>query len=328
MQRLLSLKLLSKVPRNSSSNNKECLLQFHPFKTFCGTNPTNLTLGSSLKSPGFISSPPWQSSTSSFVKFSGFASYQKAVNQFLFSTHLKSRGRNLSDLWIQFHGRNSDVYSSFRSYHRGWRSWFQMPTAENAVWGLIITNVGVFLLWRVANHQFMLKNFAISLDNFTSGRVHTIITSAFSHFELGDLISHLLGVYFFGMSVAREFGPEFLIKLYLAGALAGSLCYLVYNVFIAASTKGQQMWYQDLSRTPGSGASGAVNAIVLLYIYLFPKSTIYLELFIPVPAIVLGILLIGHDMWRINQGDKSHISGLGGAIAAAVVWSRLRRGRF
>lgn len=35
------------------------------------------------------------------------------------------------------------------------------------------------------------------------------------------------------------------------------------------------------------GASGAVNAIMLLDIFLFPKKTLYLDFIIPVPAILL-----------------------------------------
>lgn len=35
------------------------------------------------------------------------------------------------------------------------------------------------------------------------------------------------------------------------------------------------------------GASGAVNAIMLLDIFLFPKKTLYLDFIIPVPAVLL-----------------------------------------
>ncbi|KAE9467148.1 hypothetical protein C3L33_00943, partial [Rhododendron williamsianum] len=116
--------------------------------------------------------------------------------------------------------------------------------------------------------------------------------------------------------IGRVFGPEFVLKLYLAGAVCGSIFYLVHHAFMAPSSKNGR----NPSRTPGLGASGAVNAIMLLDMFLFPKSTILVEFIIPVPAILLGIFLIGKDMLRILQGD-SHISGsahLGGAVVAAV----------
>ncbi|KAK3037977.1 hypothetical protein RJ639_030682 [Escallonia herrerae] len=134
-----------------------------------------------------------------------------------------------------------------------------------------------------------------------------------------------------------SFGPAFLLKLYLSGAVAGSAFYLVHKAYIASSSKGKGLWSIDPSRTPGLGASGAVNAIMLLDIFLFPKNTIYLEFIMPVPAFLVGLFIIGHDMWRASQlllepfkGDTK-VSGaahLGGAVVAAVAWVGIRRGRF
>ncbi|KAL3513016.1 hypothetical protein ACH5RR_025733 [Cinchona calisaya] len=230
-------------------------------------------------------------------------------------------------LRAQFSRRNFHSNFSFDSNRRGW---FQRLTTDSVVLGLILTNVAVFLLWHVADKSFMIKNFMISLDNFRSGRVHTVITSAFSHFDIGHIISNMVGLYFFGTSVGRAFGPEYLLKLYLAGAVGGSVFYLVHHALMAPSSKGKAMWSLDPSNVPALGASGAVNAIMLLDIFLFPTKTLYFDFIIPVPAILLGIFLIGKDMLRILEGD-SQISGsahLGGATVAAIAWARKRRGRF
>lgn len=196
------------------------------------------------------------------------------------------------------------------------------------VLGLIVANVAIFLLWRIADEKFMIKNFTISLDNFKSGRLHTLITNAFSHVDTWHIVSNMVGLYFFGINVGRNFGPEFLLKLYLAGAIGGSVFYLIHQAYKAQTSK-------DLSAIIASkelalGASGAVNAVMLLDIFLFPKKTLYLDFFIPVPAILLGIFLIGKDMLRIIEGN-SQISGsahLGGVAVAAIAWAGVRKGRF
>ncbi|KAJ0257318.1 RHOMBOID-like protein 12 [Hirschfeldia incana] len=217
------------------------------------------------------------------------------------------------------------------SARRGWKNWLQGLSSNDVVLGLLIANTGVFLMWRVFDQRFMINNFMISLDNVTSGRLHTLITSAFSHIDIGHIVSNMIGLYFFGTSIARNFGPQFLLKLYFAGALGGSVFYLIHHAYLAASSpKGHGAFVRDPSRTPGLGASGAVNAIMLLDIFLNPRATLYLEFFIPVPAMLLGIFIIGKDILRITQGD-SNISGsahLGGAAVAAIAWAGIRRGRF
>ncbi|CAN1312150.1 RHOMBOID-like protein 12, mitochondrial [Linum perenne] len=225
------------------------------------------------------------------------------------------------------------VAKGYRGFDRGfglsgpdWGSWFKRLTANDVVWGLVIANAGVFLLWRIASPRLMVENFMISLDNFRSGRIHTLVTSAFSHKDFGHLFSNMLGLYFFGVNIAHSFGPHYLLKLYLWGATGGSVLYLLHHYFMALSSKG---------------ASGAVNAIMLLEIFLNPRATIMFDFIIPVPAMLLpvvynsvhwfqGVFVIGKDVWRIVQGD-SNISGsahLGGAAVAAVAWYRIRRGRF
>ncbi|KAF5206574.1 Rhomboid family protein, partial [Thalictrum thalictroides] len=178
------------------------------------------------------------------------------------------------------------------------RSW--IPTTDNVLLGLVIANVVVFIMWRVVDPAFMKRNFMISVENFTSGRVHTLITSAFSHTDIEHLFSNMIGLYFFGRSIENCFGAQFLLKLYVAGALGGSIFYLVQHAFILPTSKGSGMWYVDPKKIPALGASGAVSAIMLLDIFLFPKATIY-YFFFPVPAMLLGAFLIGTDVLRITE---------------------------
>ncbi|XP_010498260.1 PREDICTED: RHOMBOID-like protein 12, mitochondrial [Camelina sativa] len=227
-------------------------------------------------------------------------------------------------------GFEFERFSGFQRRGGGWKHWLQGLSDRDVVLGLVLANTGVFLMWRVFNQQFMMHNFMISLDNFTSGRLHTLITSAFSHIDIGHIVSNMIGLYFFGTSIATNFGPQFLLKLYFAGALGGSVFYLIHHAYLAAtSPKGHGAFMRDPSRTPGLGASGAVNAIMLLDIFLHPTATLYLEFIIPVPAMLLGIFLIGKDILRITEGN-SNISGsahLGGAAVAAIAWAGIRKGR-
>ncbi|KAI8543095.1 hypothetical protein RHMOL_Rhmol08G0191800 [Rhododendron molle] len=297
-------------------------------------------------------------------KIYGVLSNPIIVKELLQNTLLKTTGKGLVDSRVGFFKRSFERNPSFEGHLRGWKSWLRRQDANNVILGLVLANVAVFMLWRLEDQQFMLKHFTvssirscgylwampsnkgfsslleirynfmiflmfseqISVDNFKSGRVHTLITSAFSHIDTDHLVSNMIGLYFFGSNIGRVFGPEFVLKLYLAGAVCGSIFYLVHHALMALSSKNGR----NPSRTPGLGASGAVNAIMLLDIFLFPKSTILVQFIVPVPAILLGIFLIGKDMLRILQGD-SHISGsahLGGAVVAAVTWARIRKGRF
>ncbi|XP_040963998.1 RHOMBOID-like protein 12, mitochondrial [Gossypium hirsutum] len=265
----------------------------------------------------------------------GFLSYPKFPKRFWFyfsNTHQKFSSKSLLGCRVRFFRPQIPKSRFGFGPNRGllksrWRLWFQRFSASDMVLGLVLTNVAVFLLWRIADRRFMMDNFMVSLDNFKSGRLHTLITSAFSHIDIEHIVSNMIGLYFFGYNIGRIFGPEYLLRLYLAGAMGGSVFYLVHHAFLA---KGQATRMMDPSRTPGLGASGAVNAIMLLDIFLNPKATLYFDFIIPVPAMLLGIFLIGKDILRIIEGN-SHISGsahLGGAAVAAIAWARLRRGRF
>lgn len=331
MQRLISLKVASDISRRVFTKPSS-LLHSHPNKTFFSLSqpsPTHHLHTTSLIPPPHF---PWPSHHGLSRSVYGFISNPTLLKQVLPTALLKGSSKTLAAsrvgfLRAQFPRRSFGFSPSFDSYGRRWRSWLSGLSTNDVVLGLIIANVAVFMLWRISDHRFMLNNFTISLDNFKSGRIHTLITSAFSHIDIGHLISNMIGLYFFGMNIGRVFGPEFLLKLYLAGAVVGSVFYLVHHAFMAPSSKGQQMWSINPSAIPGLGASGAVNAIMLLDIFLFPRSTLYLEFFIPVPAILLGIFLIGKDMLRIIEGDDQ-ISGsahLGGGAVAAIAWTRLRR---
>ncbi|XP_057791819.1 RHOMBOID-like protein 12, mitochondrial isoform X2 [Salvia miltiorrhiza] len=139
-------------------------------------------------------------------------------------------------------------------------------------------------------------------------------------------------------NTSRKFGPKYLLKLYLGGAIGGSMGFLVYQAFIAplVEVKQAEIRHSDLQ---GLGASAAVGAIMVHDILLLP----------PVGALLGGVFLIGMEMlsrWTLlikiygmppnmrlewewekkeNAGARAH---LGGAAAGGLAWLWKRKGRF
>ncbi|KAJ1698300.1 hypothetical protein LUZ63_006812 [Rhynchospora breviuscula] len=206
---------------------------------------------------------------------------------------LLTRGAHWLSFLLQQPGGPGQVRSSMS------RSWSdQMLTPKRVVLFLIGANVAVFVLWKIADPSFMRKHFMVSLDNFKNGRLHTLITSAFSHSSLDHI------------GIGTIFGPKFLLKLYLGGALGGSIFFLGYRG-------------RNSPEVSVLGASASLDAISLMWILLLTKESMLLN---PVRIAIMGTIFITTDIWRIYKGDEmTGASNFGGDFAAVLFFARIKK---
>ena len=54
-------------------------------------------------------------------------------------------------------------------------------------------------------------------ESLARGRYHTMLTSAFSHFDLTHLGVNMIALYFFGRSLCERFGGRYLLTLIASG---------------------------------------------------------------------------------------------------------------
>jgi membrane associated rhomboid family serine protease len=176
-------------------------------------------------------------------------------------------------------------------------------------------NVGVFLMWKVYPF-FMQRHFMYYYENVRSGRLHTLVTNSFSHFNFFHLLVNMIGIYFFGQTIERYYGPKMFIYLYLAGALGGSLLMLLRDMTNA--------WKSP----PALGASTATFALTTFFILRHPNETIYLYFLIPVPAWACGIGLFAFTVLSVDEsGSMNSLGHLGGMLGGAAIYYLRRIGR-
>ena len=77
------------------------------------------------------------------------------------------------------------------------------PSGETVLYGLIGANAVVFAAWHAVDTSFMLHHFTVSFPNLEDGRVHTLITHAFSHMSMLHMGTNLVALYFFGGALTR-----------------------------------------------------------------------------------------------------------------------------
>lgn len=89
----------------------------------------------------------------------------------------------------------------------------------------ILANGAVYVSWQMylISNRMLKKNFMLSRDNIRNGRLHTLITHAFTHINIYHLLSSTVGIYFIGGQIEWIFGPNLFLKVFFMGAILGGL---------------------------------------------------------------------------------------------------------
>jgi membrane associated rhomboid family serine protease len=122
-----------------------------------------------------------------------------------------------------------------------------------------------------------------------------LLTSGFVHspYSLGHIASNMLGLYFLGKYVEQLLGRWEFLRFYLLAIIVGAV---VHTARVCLTVAPLPLSPQDPWAIPMLGASGAVVATVLLFIFHFPRVQLLLFFVIPVPAWLVGVLLIGYNV--------------------------------
>lgn len=221
------------------------------------------------------------------------------------------------------------MHSIFDDFKNAWNK------PNNGLAQLIIINVAVFVLLGVLAvfstlagtdgvFTFAYKQFTIPapIGEFIT-RPWTIITYAFAHSfnNLWHILMNMLVLYWFGRVFVDFLGSQKLINLYIMGAIAGGVTYLLaYNLI---------PFYSDrINMFDGMvGASAAVYAISVATATYWPDHKFYLLFFGPVKIkYLVGIYLFFSFLGSVGANAGGNLAHLGGALIGFLYARQLSKG--
>lgn len=132
---------------------------------------------------------------------------------------------------------------------------------------------------------------------------YRFITSGFIHSDMTHLFFNMFTLYFFGRNAEYWFNVIGRPALYP----------LLYLVAIVAASIPSFLKHRNNPYYSALGASGGVSAILFCTVYIAPWTTIYVW-FIPIPAIIAGVLYLVYSAYmakqeRDNIGHDAHFWG-------------------
>ncbi len=139
------------------------------------------------------------------------------------------------------------------------------------------------------------------------------VSYAFVH-DLGSgahIVTNLLGIWFFGTEIEQVYGKKSFLKLFFGAVVIGSIVWSIRQYLLLPADADPAV----LARYGLLGASGGVTAIVILFCLKFPQRIVHLMFVIPVPAWILGLLLVIGNV----LGDRSTMGEAGIAYDVHLV---------
>jgi membrane associated rhomboid family serine protease len=135
---------------------------------------------------------------------------------------------------------------------------------------------------------------------------YRFITSGFIHADFMHLGFNMFTLYFFGSFIENMFFLIFKSKGYYL---------LFYALALVLSDIPTYIKHRNDSYYKTIGASGAVSAVVFAAILFQPWAKIYV-FFIPMPAILYGIVYLGYTIYMSRRGGHgiNHDAHLWGAV--------------
>ena len=180
------------------------------------------------------------------------------------------------------------------------------------------TATGFDVVFRAIHNQFSIPPL---FGDFIL-RPWTIITYSFAH-SLSDIfhiLFNMLALYWFGKLFIEYLGNDKLIAIYVLGALAGGIVYLLMFNTIP--------YFKNLSAFSGMvGASAAVYAIMVAVATLLPDYTFFLMFLGPVRIKYIALFYIVVSLiGSVGPNAGGNLAHLGGALMGFVYIKQLQAG--
>lgn len=168
---------------------------------------------------------------------------------------------------------------------------------------LIIINIVVSLSALYLNKKILEWGLLRPYRTLRAQSWHEVITSGFLHANFTHLLVNMFVLFFFGIIMEQTLGSLHFLSLYFSALVISSLPSLIR--------------YKDDPNYATIGASGAVQAVLFSYIFVFPtESIILIFLPIPIPAWIFGLIFLAYSVFEGKRrvGNVNHEAHIAGAI--------------
>ena len=197
-----------------------------------------------------------------------------------------------------------------RGYASGRSAYGSEWTAVSAI---LVATIAVFVANMLGPREPASLNDILALHGdlpWRPWRIWELVSYGFAHGmpRRQQLPWHILGnmltLWFFGRAVEGVLGRAEFIRFYMAALVVAGLAWLA-SVAVR----------QESGTTQLIGASGAVTAVLAVFIWNFPHQTVLLWGLLPVPAWALGVLYVVWDVQGTadTHTNVAHVAHLGGA---------------
>jgi membrane associated rhomboid family serine protease len=192
-----------------------------------------------------------------------------------------------------------------------------------AVMTIIVANIALWVASLVAAGDVPIQRWLALEGDFFSHpwTFWEPLTYGFLHDDSSPwhLVFNMLALWFFGREVEAIMGRMEFFRFYLVSIVLAGLVWVV-----SVNVGGR-----DGGRSVLIGASGAVMAVLAVFIWYYPRQTVLIWGILPVPAWALGVLYFMSDVQGAASGGGrvANVAHLAGAIFGAVyAWRGLDLG--
>ena len=179
--------------------------------------------------------------------------------------------------------------------------------------------------WQALSNSELFSKLSLSPFRVKHNReIYRLWSHTLVHVDMGHLFFNLFAMFSFGQAVERSMPivfaqsdiPEVLLPYITQSVQQKVLFALLYLGAAAFATipamkkHGDNVYYRSV------GASGAVSAVMMLYMFMFPTSKLLFFFILPLPGWIAIILFFGLEYYmnkRMNS-NIAHDAHLAGAI--------------
>lgn len=206
-----------------------------------------------------------------------------------------------------------------RDYYREERPLFAVGAPRSAVGVLIAVNVAFWIVnFFTPGNAWLTVNMAVSGSTLTEPWMWwQFLTYGFAHSPtyFSHIFFNMFGLFVFGRDLESRYGRSEFVRFYLSAIVFGGIVWALINQI-----------QSGFANSIVFGASGAVVATVVLFALCYPHRTILLFFVIPTPAWVLGLLLVGMDIYGALNRPESHVAYTVHLAGAAFAFAYFRMG--